>query len=1000
MNEKNNIFLNRGFSVMKKAKKPILLSIVLAIMTFYVSNCGWQGNVNSNYAPTVNFVNTPKDANIDSVSQAWNYNMPFDLFNVVFDSITGEPLDTVSLYDEPYRLVQLPDLVLDSVTTLSSKVVPGEPVYIKGVFDGDTVIYQEGVDYQILDPEVLIIQVISPADLGHMEDISATGDTIVYFVDYKLETPNYSVFSYAPIIYWYGSDRDGFVESYSYADIKKEDIDAANITLPGYISQITDDEWINTNATNATIYLLSETGDTTEHVVYLKCYDNSGASSNVVYRTFFRSNQPPNVPEVKWDQHSDDRFANLMDIRSDSIEGITYTNTLISLPEITPIWGGITFRWRGDDPDDKELYTIPLTFQYYLMSLDENDMPVDTISEWSYFENISGQEIFTDEQSVTFVDLETGDYLFSVWSFDDGFERSPSSADIYFRCVHSYTEDEKKSIILYDETKNTTSFWNLPNMTVIDSFYIDMMHKMDTLFDGSLYDFTIDNIYDNSGNQDVMYWDNSASDIAGIIPIEMLLKYKLIIMYAEDHKQIQTNQYRGIRDTYFQRYLQAGGRLWLIGRQLLNGSFGIPALHQSINNDLLNMMQIDQAYVYSFGNQLIEFKGGFNAVDALDTLSIDQVKSDSLGFLVPTGPGLPEVDWIGRDEDATTLYYFKSVYGETSQLYADSAVGIVMDITDNPPYPGSSLYPNPTGSECWITVQDDHLIEVTSVINYSKPLNGVGEVIDVTSDDDIKVTYPYIVVTYSENTTVNATPAPTPTVCTITTSHYDQDFSDTTSTQIYNQTKDSYGTAINTNVKVVTVNYPTDTVTYNETNAVVRTAAGGQFDPTPDSCAVMFTFSRNYVIGIDTVTNNTQGVTGTVSSLIGNIAVIHTNGTTWAATDDVDGEVSHLEYWQPGDTVQVVYDSDLYWEKGDDVRVNYSYNPTSEAHLKPCAIRYEYYEVYNFSFFTLYYRTACFTFPLYFMENTPSPTADMGRVDKVVYEMLDWFLDPNIHFGE
>ena len=82
------------------------------------------------------------------------------------------------------------------------------------------------------------------------------------------------------------------------------------------------------------------------------------------------------------------------------------------------------------------------------------------------------------------------------------------------------------------------------------------------------------------------------------------------------------------------------------------------------------------------------------------------------------------------------------------------------------------------------------------------------------------------------------------------------------------------------------------------------------------------------------------------------------------------------------------------------MRVNYSYNPTSEAHLKPCAIRYEYYEVYNFSFFTLYYRTACFTFPLYFMENTPSPTADMGRVDKVVYEMLDWFLDPNIHFGE
>ena len=99
--------------------------------------------------------------------------------------------------------------------------------------------------------------------------------------------------------------------------------------------------------------------------------------------------------------------------------------------------------------------------------------------------------------------------------------------------------------------------------------------------------------------------------------------------------------------------------------------------------------------------------------------------------------------------------------------------------------------------------------------------------------------------------------------------------------------------------------------------------------------------------------------------------------------------------------MNVVYSSNLYWEKSDSVVVEYSYNPTSDAHLKPCAIRYEYYDVEAFSFFYLRYRTACFTFPLYFIQDEPSLiNPNLSRVELVVYEMLDWFLDPSIHFGE
>jgi hypothetical protein len=162
--------------------------------------------------------------------------------------------------------------------------------------------------------------------------------------------------------------------------------------------------------------------------------------------------------------------------------------------------------------------------------------------------------------------------------------------------------------------------------------------------------------------------------------------------------------------------------------------------------------------------------------------------------------------------------------------------------------------------------------------------------------------------------------------------------------------------------------------------------------------------SKNFSIDVQSVTNNTQGQTGTVLSRITNVVTVGTNGVTWAAGDDVDAVYNYLEYWEPGDQVEVEYESTVYWEKGDDVIVDYIYNPTSDAHLKPCAIRYEYYEVYNFTVLALYYRTAVFTFPLSFMNNYNSleeeQSGEIGRVDNVFYEMLDWFLYPDVHSGD
>jgi len=985
---------------MKLFRQPLITAAILLIALLLIWSCAeMKGTQYTNQAPTVNFVNTPKDADPATATESWVYNTPFNIFS-----------EDPDLYTTPHQMVQFPDIEVGD-TVLTAMLVPDTAIIIKGFVDGDTMIYEEGIDYTILDSSNLTIQVFNPATVpnARMEATDAGGDTIPYFADFKLAMPNYYVFSFAPVVYWFGSDPDGFVEYYSYADIKYQDIEAQlgpGANPASYINMISPDQWIDTYTTSATVYLLSETGDTTEHVLYLRCFDNDDAPSPIVYRTFFRSNQPPNTPEIKWDEQSDDAYSDSVNIRVDRDTTINleyYDNTLFCLEEITPIWNGIILRWRGDDPDDKELYTIPLTYQYYLISLDENDNPVDTLWDYSTYDETTNQLYFTDEQAITLVGLESGSYMFSVWSFDDGFESSPSPANLYFKCVKPLSENEKNSIILYDETvfQSANRIWELqPDNAEVDTFYVNMLAKMDSLFDGSAYDFDVDmnTIWnDQSGNTDVMYWDNSNASIDEMIPIDLLAKYKLLIMYADDHKTSGlTGLYPHVRDLYFRRYLEAGGRIWILGRCLFNASFGENGGQQFTSNELLNMMQVQEIYVYRFLDQPREFIGAFNAVSYLDTLTINKEMSANLfGFIIQGDTTLPEVDWMGRDEDATTLYYFNSITGGQTQVSVDSGEGYVMDNSDTPPFP------MPSGSQCWVNVDDENLISVSSVINLDKMQygNGIGEVVVVTSDDDILVNYPQIDLNVEENADVCAAPEPTPNACCILTSRYDQDFSNGS---IYNVTRQSEGTAVSIDNYEVQVSYEIDTVSYNDPDVTVLTAASGYFDPTPDSCAVEL--SKNFSINVQSVTNNTQGQSGTILSRITNVVIVGTNGVTWAAGDDVDAVYDYLEYWEPGDQVEVEYVSTVYWEKGDDVLVDYIYNPTSDAHLKPCAIRYEYYEVYNFTVLALYYRTAVFTFPLSFMNNYNSveeeQSGELGRVDKVFYEMLDWFLYPNVHSEE
>ena len=1009
----NNKHKSEGRQILMRIfHNPLLLVFILFALVVSFWGCGMLGDRNANFAPTVNFVNTPKDASLDSSTSSWVLNMPFTLFG--YDS---EDSTVYSLYDHPYQLVQFPDTVIDGVE-LSVKVEAGEPVNFKYYDGSDTTYLQESIDYTVLTDSVLIIQAIHPDDGGAMKDsiwslvtvpelsdtmiIIGTDtnyysiDTLVYFADFKLNTPNFYVFSYAPIVNWYGTDQDGFVEYYQYFDADGQVHPGAIANPDIFKHTIADDQWVTTNSTFTTIYLMSAEGDTTEHVVFLRCFDNEDAVSTIKYRTFFRSNKAPDTPEVKWDEMQDSEYDTLNYIALDAFkpqdpDSANY-DTLYCLENVTPVWNGIILRWRGTDPDDKELITIPLTFKYYLIKADEFGVYNDTIPEWTMPDH-------TDEQDITIVDLETGSYKFMVYSYDDGFEESPNPGILYFRCIKPTFEH---SILIYDETIDNPFFnlLELPDNTLIDSFYVDMLRRLQSEFAGVEYGYDIDDPFDlTSGTQDVVFWNNNTATPANVIPVEFLSKFRMVLFYAEDHKlQFAVPSYTELRDEKFLRYLNVGGRLWVNGRCLLFASFPTQAGIETATSGLLTAMQVSQSYVarIGLGDQPFEFIGAVNAVDYLDTLEIDTVKLNQILIIPPPTPsitgGLPEIDWSARDEDATTLYYFNSITGALSEVTKDS-LGTVMNWTD----PG---YDTPTGSQCWITVPDENITSVSTVYNADK--DRYGEVITVTSSDDISVSYMYepIEVTGENSLVLNSSSSggnytdPTQTTCNIRTVRYDQEFH-----RIYNATRSAYAEDVSSTRYDVQVVYPDTIVTIEP----------GYFDylepavqsPADSNCVVVV--EKSYIDDVLEVVNVTQNWTGTfVSRNNSELLVSYTprTGQTWLDSDSIMIRYTYHQYWEVGDVLEVDYTSDKYWEKGDVIEVSYNYNPVTDQHLKPVAIRYEYFETYNYTFNQLYYRTSMFTFPMYFMKNDTLPDQSMGKVDKVFYEMLDWFLYPDVHTNE
>jgi hypothetical protein len=485
-------------------------------------------------------------------------------------------------------------------------------------------------------------------------------------------------FAYAPVIYWKGRDPDGFVEKYSYADI----IDATALVEPQYyIDFIPKEAWVETEATSDTVYLLTVTGQVTEHVFYVKCVDDRGAESGIVYRTFYRSNQRPHVPQIKYYSEPDYTYGN--DIPNPDSLNHVLNDTLYCLDEWTETWQGLGFSWKSSDPDDSELYAIPLQYRYYL-----EKVPHDTIWQWVALD-------WTRTQEVRFDGLETGHYVFTVWARDDGFETSVRPATATFDV---YRPTFEQSILLLSTTaidpSGRTLHWNLIPGTPIGDFYQSQLAGYSDLeflqYEGGM-----------------KLWK------------AYLGRFKLVIWFSENQETTIDTLFKE-RDLI--NYVNIGGRLWVIG---------LMTHKNMITNNTLALARTvfaGPAAGVAIPQSGAEFAGAISGVTDLPDLGLDTNRtgevwrrwfrnpSDTTKYRIDLYPLLPGVDIFTAETGVETAYYFSS-YTDTASGDVTNELAEVRASVDTINYP-------PTSVDCIIVLQRNRVSDITRVENITRGVFG------------------------------------------------------------------------------------------------------------------------------------------------------------------------------------------------------------------------------------------------------------------------------------
>ncbi len=572
---------------MRATKNLIRLFLLGLTAAFLLQACSSiDGDFAENAIPRVNFVNNEPDADESE------FQFHIEQYNFAFlDSLSGFSEASPARFPAP-GATATENVRFQLINYQYFQVVSIDSIYVRDE-NGDYAMTVDPSLYQ-LDPNIgryLWITQPAAADPFHW----ALNTHYVIAGEFKYQP----VYSFSPMIFWVGSDPDGFVEQYRYMNVEYT-TDAA---LQSLLSSLAADpdmdlEWSYTQNTQAVINLDTSLGQIRKHVMLVQAIDNLGAVSEPDTRIFNRSNRAPNTPRLTYQK---DGFSSLGQPSEytrrvinwdDFIGDASIANNLASqtpyatLPSFyRPVdaWNGIRFLVAGDDPDDQAFVTIPLQFRYRLVKFDENSDSLDyfrsydgtweddghwvgtytdstgwvsdhaewiTLSESNVidYEDAYGFDAdgWSDNSILELYNLDSGWYQLMVWTRDDGLEACATPAWMRFK-VQRMERTPEKGVLLMNWTPTSlppATAWNVfggRSHGELGEWYRDLIDESYVSLGANPADLRWNTEFPDDFT--LRYWQpGETADSLGheafpsYMPFEEMCQYKVVICVDDGYK--------------------------------------------------------------------------------------------------------------------------------------------------------------------------------------------------------------------------------------------------------------------------------------------------------------------------------------------------------------------------------------------------------------------------------------------------------------------------------
>jgi len=367
----------------------------------------------------------------------------------------------------------------------------------------------------------------------------------------------------------------------------------------------------------------------------MRCQDDKGDYSNIIYLYTSRNNHPPTchifVPQgPQW-----------------------------CLPDTSDFWHGIRISWEGKDSLDYTGFIQPdFLWETRVYGPFADSISADTLSQYLY--NLTDPQTgdtLTSLEEWTFRDLRTGWYLIYSVNFDDAFVPAVEPAVGIFEVYEPQwiRHNDYIPILIVDNNR----YFPAPRFGELTSIYEDSVNQFfDAAMGAAGY------------SQDDYDWFDANDEDPVLLDISVLYNYRLVIVSDIDYTvKLSTTQQEQYAD-----YLNVGGMLWITGRRsFVSSSIDSLVEFGSTSEDILPYSYLDLSSTYEATLLLrdaAEFSGANPIISGFPILEVDTLRVSYTSWPANHyAEALLGVGFSVRNENSETIYTYNSIFPNSSSFH-------------------------------------------------------------------------------------------------------------------------------------------------------------------------------------------------------------------------------------------------------------------------------------------------------------------------------------------